>query len=188
MEQMTVQEFAQKIVHEKEFRREAVDLCYNFEPPKDSEDGLALMLNDAAQKMGLEFDVDELKIALDEQIKTLGFFKKFTFVGSMINMARKAKEAEVKAADEAVEELIAEETAEAEEAAEDAAAEIEEAVEEAAEEATEAAEEVAEELAEAAEEAEEAAEEVAEEVEEAVDEAVEEVAEPAEEAVEAVEE
>ena len=93
MDAMTEKEFAAKIMNDKNFRREIVDQCYDYVVPEGTEEGMAQWLNEGAKAMGYEFDIDVLDKEITEQVNALNGFKKIKFVGSIINMARKAKKA-----------------------------------------------------------------------------------------------
>lgn len=93
MSEMTVQEFADKLVTDKAFRKEVIDHCYDVDPPADDKDALFVWLNVGAQRMGYDFDEAEAKEAISARFNKLNGFKKITFLGSIITTTSKAKKA-----------------------------------------------------------------------------------------------
>ena len=91
MSDMTVQEFAEKLVKDKAFRKEVVKNCGDFNPPEGDENGMGIWINAGAGKMGYDFDDAELQESIKAQMDKLSGFKKIAFVGSLINNARKVR-------------------------------------------------------------------------------------------------
>ena len=91
MSDMTVQEFADKLVKDKAFRKEVINHCYDVDPPEGDKDALFIWLNVGAQRMGYDFDEAEAKKAISARFNKLSGFKKIAFVGSIITKTNKAK-------------------------------------------------------------------------------------------------
>lgn len=89
MDNMTTQEFASKFVHDKSFKDEVLFKAYDYDIPEGAENGIGLWCAAGASKMGYDFDPDELDAAIKAEADTLGAFKKFGFIGGIINSARK---------------------------------------------------------------------------------------------------
>ena len=106
MEEMTLQEFVEKIMQDKAFRREVLDHSVGYamsDDPKGPEGGddneieIGMWIGAGAKEMGYDFDADELTAEIKKQLDAMSGFKKFGFIGSIINAARKAKKAGAKA-------------------------------------------------------------------------------------------
>ena len=93
MSDMTVQEFVEKLVKEKAFRKEVVNHCYDVEPPEGDKHGMGKWLSVGAERMGYDFDPVELHEKMRAEVKKLGVFKQIAFAGSLVNTANKAKKA-----------------------------------------------------------------------------------------------
>ena len=93
MSDMNVQQFAEKLVKDKEFRKEVINQCYDFEPPANDKHGLGIWLNAGAERMGYTFDSVELHDEIFNRVQKLNAFKKIAFMGSLVTIANKAKKA-----------------------------------------------------------------------------------------------
>lgn len=93
MSDMTVQEFADKLVTDKTFRKEVISHSYDVDPPEGDKDALFIWLNVGARRMGYDFDETEAKKAISARFNKLSGFKKVTFIGSIISKTSKAKKA-----------------------------------------------------------------------------------------------
>ena len=91
MSDMTVQEFAEKTVKDKAFRKEVISHCYDVDPPENDEHGIGIWLNVGAEKMGYHFDAVKLHEEISAQVDKLGLFKKIAFMGSLVSNANKAR-------------------------------------------------------------------------------------------------
>ena len=93
MSEMTIQEFAEKLVKDKAFRKEVIGNCYDYEPPEGDPNALGIWLNAGAEKMGYDFDSAQLHKEIFDRVEKLNLFKKIAFMGSLITTANKAKKA-----------------------------------------------------------------------------------------------
>ena len=93
MSDMTVQEFADKLVTDKAFRKEVISHCYDVEPDNSDKRALGIWLSVGAERMGYDFDGAELHDEMMAQVNKLGALKKIAFMGSLITSANKAKKA-----------------------------------------------------------------------------------------------
>ena len=95
MSDMTVQEFADKLVSDKAFRKEVVNHCYDVEADDKDEHALGKWLNIGAERMGHDFDGVKLHEEIKARVDKLNAFKKISFMGSLVTSANKAKKAAV---------------------------------------------------------------------------------------------
>ena len=93
MSDMTVQEFAAKLVKDKAFRIEVIGHCYDFEPPEGDPHALGIWLSVGAERMGYDFDDVELHEEIMAEVNKLGAFKKIAFMGSLVTKTNKARKA-----------------------------------------------------------------------------------------------
>lgn len=93
MPDMTIQDFAAKLVADKAFRKEVIGLCYDVEMDGKDKNALGKWLRVGAEKMGYDFDGVELQEAIMARVNKLNAFKKIAFMGSLITTANKAKKA-----------------------------------------------------------------------------------------------
>ena len=90
---MTIQEFVDKLVTDKAFRKEVVGHCYDVEVDDKDEHALGKWLNVGAERMGYYFDGVKLHEEIKARVDKLNAFKKIAFMGSLVTSANKAKKA-----------------------------------------------------------------------------------------------
>ena len=93
MSEMTIQEFAAKLVRDKAFKREVIGQCYDVTPPQDDKNAIGMWLSVGAERMGYDFDPVKLQEEIMACVNKLSGFKKIAFMGSLITTANKAKKA-----------------------------------------------------------------------------------------------
>ena len=93
MSDMNVQQFAEKLVKDKAFRKVVINQCYDIEPPANDKHSLGIWLNAGAERMGYDFDSIELHDEIFNRVQKLNAFKKITFMGSLVTTANKVKKA-----------------------------------------------------------------------------------------------
>ena len=93
MSDMTVQEFAEKLVTDKAFKKEVISHCYDVDTDSSDKHALGIWLSVGAERMGYDFDGVELHEEMMAQVNKLGVLKKLAFMGSLITGANKAKKA-----------------------------------------------------------------------------------------------
>ena len=91
MADLTMEEFAHKVVSDKKFKNEVLGMASDFVMPGEGANGIGMWFAAGAEKMGYDFDADELDAAIKAEVETLGGFKKATFIAGIINSARKNK-------------------------------------------------------------------------------------------------
>lgn len=93
MSDMTIQEFAEKLVMDKAFKKEVIKNCYDVNPPEGDKNALGIWLSVGAERMSYDFDPIKLQEEIMARVNKLNGFKKIAFMGSLITNANKAKKA-----------------------------------------------------------------------------------------------
>ena len=93
MPDMTIQEFADKLVTDKAFRKEVVGRCYDVVVDDKDKHALGKWLSAGAERMGYDFDGVSLHDEIKARVDKLSGFKKIAFMGSLVTSANKAKKA-----------------------------------------------------------------------------------------------
>ena len=93
MPDMTIQEFADKLVTDKAFKKEVIGHCFDVEVDDKDKHALGKWLKVGAERMGYDFDGVKLQEEIMARVNKLNAFKKIAFMGSLITTANKAKKA-----------------------------------------------------------------------------------------------
>ena len=93
MSNMTIQEFADKLVADKAFKKEVIGHCYDVEVDGKDKNALGKWLSVGAERMGCDFDGVKLQEEIMARVDKLNAFKKIAFMGSLITTANKLKKA-----------------------------------------------------------------------------------------------
>ena len=93
MSDMTIHEFADKLVTDKAFRKEVISHCYDVAVDDKDKHALGIWLNVGAKRMGYDFDDVELHEEILARVNKLNGFKKIAFMGSLVTNTSKAKKA-----------------------------------------------------------------------------------------------
>lgn len=78
MSDMTVEEFATKAIEDRDFMKQVAQKAKDVDLQADN--GLVTAFHTAAQRMGHEYDFNELGMAVTAKIKSLGVFGVIKFV------------------------------------------------------------------------------------------------------------
>lgn len=91
--EMSAADFMGKIIGDKKFRQEVVQISTGFVVKKADNEGLIRMLMNSAKEMGAKFSYKELKSEFGSQIDSLSGPRQMKFLADIMKAGQKAKKA-----------------------------------------------------------------------------------------------